>query len=343
MNIDYENKVKSLAEICIIDCINNKNFVDELNKLGNLKLVSRGGDALNYYFNDVTPTHDWDFGLMTIIPNDLVLTQDEFDKQADIVQNIGDYFASNLSSFFATAVIHPSFKDLHFYFRWDNARLSSVSFNYSTGFNTYISNAVIDIYMFDDTYTGVVNKLVTPNQYVTKIKHWINKIKQTDNITNDIYRQDLPQHDAIFKKTLFSNKIDTVVQDDTTGMVYISPGDLFNDTMRMVYSGIYDIDVSYGNNKLAKYAKKLSKLLDLFNGVGICPDKTCKYDITKRILSRNTNNKDCMGKEIKNIKKFKKSCFRKLNKKYLNIVYTDLDKISTKKLCEMLTVLGYYL
>jgi hypothetical protein len=48
-------------------------------------------------------------------------------------------------------------------------------------------------------------------------------------------------------------------------MVYISPGDLFNDTMRMVYSGIYDIDISYGNNKLAKYAKKLSKLLDLFN------------------------------------------------------------------------------
>lgn len=344
MNLIFENKVKSLSEFCIINCINNRIVIEQLNRIQHLYLVSRGGDALNYYFNDFTPTHDWDFGLVTITNGNL-LTQEEFNIRIHIVEIIGRYFAQSLTTYFRDNVLRDGFRGIEFNFRWLNSRLSHILFNYTLGGLQY-TNAVIDIYIHDLVQDGTRNASVPHhnNNIVINDQHWFSKIQEIENLTFDEVMNVLPNYNQNLKLTLFPNKIESVVQDITTRITYISPGDLFNDTLRMIYSSIYNINVDPHprNNKLVKYMKKLSKLIDIFNNIGICPNQSCRYNNVARILSRDTNTLDCQGNIINNTQNFKMAIIESLrNQRWVNIIDQHMINLtSSKKLCEIQYVLS---
>ena len=131
----------------------------------------------------------------------------------------------------------------------------------------------------------------------------------------------------------------------TTNMIYVAPGDLFNDTLGMLYRSIYDINILPGNNKLINYAKKLSNLIDVFNKMDICLDNTCSYDINSMIL-RNTDTKNCdsdilEGNEIDKLN-YKRSAIDYINSPNVfleNITDHMLNNITVKKLCEIINIL----
>ena len=63
----YEPIIKALAEPIIIKALREAN--EFLTRDYNVWfIISRGGDALNYYYpvNGYIPTSDWDFGLMRV-------------------------------------------------------------------------------------------------------------------------------------------------------------------------------------------------------------------------------------------------------------------------------------
>ena len=344
----FEQKVKSLAEFCIIKCLNDTKVTDQINSIKNLKLYNRGGDALNYYFTDFFPTHDWDFGLVTLTDSNFNVTQDEYTKRVTIVTEIGRFFTKSLIEYFSNNVINKDYSFLQFSFRWINNRLANITFRYIDDLTKKVrKSSIIDLYIHDNVVDYVRNTRILDNtDFVHNELHWSHKITNTDNVTLQQILDSLPNYKPFnqpptdTKTTLFINKIETVVQDTTTNVVYISPGDLFNDTVRMVYSSIYNININH--NKLVKYTKKLSNLIDVFNNVGICPNSTCTYDVTTKILSRDTNTLNCNGETVNDINSFKNQIINSLEiNGWLTIKdQSMIDLMSSKKLCEIMYVLN---
>lgn len=341
----FETKVKALSEFCIIYCINTRTVINTLKNVSqNFRMVSRGGDALNYYFDDFFPTHDYDFAIVTISDRNLYLTQQEFNNRVWAVETVGKYLASQLTIYFENTVLHPDFKNLKFNFRWDNSSLSNVYFSYRLEDGKQRFNSLIDFYICDWVMTGVINPFINPpNQQVFNNPIWRHKLQSSGNITVDDVFNSLPPavKNPTLTSTIFSNKIETVVIDDVTGINYIAPGDLFNDTVQMVYQSIYNITAGT-NSKLVRYVKKFSKFIDTLNKNNICSGNTCNYIVDANILSRNTNKLDCRGNPLHDTEDFKNFIINRLRTNgWLNV--TDLNMISTmssKKLCEISYVLG---
>ena len=194
----YEDKVKSLAEFCIISCINSQIVRNELNKIQQLKLISKGGDALNYYFySDFIPTHDWDFGIVTIRNDNFSNDQKQFDDIVTIAETIGTYFATSLTQYFAADsnnVIHTNFQNLTFNYRWATSRLSHIMFNYYLE-GVQHNNSLVDIHITDAVEQGVINRSVPANiRDVINLPDWIHKIESTDNLTLEQVINNLPNH-----------------------------------------------------------------------------------------------------------------------------------------------------
>ena len=335
----FENKVKSIAEFPVIYVINKYRAEWERDIGLDVKIVSRGGDGLNYYFDELefTPTHDFDLGIVTLGITDQ-LNQQQFNIRVNAVTHLGTLFANNLTLFFRENVMAPEYRNLTFNFNWMSERLAIVQFTYKIGQVTIV-NSVIDIYIYDQVAEGVMNNSLQPSRLVQNERYWARKILQTDIPNNEanILRDLLPNFVNGLKSTLVLNKIDTVVQDITTNMNYIAPGDLFNDTLRMIYQSLYRINVDDNNNKLVKYTKKLSKLIDIFNRVGICPESSCRYDVSANILFRTTNIKDCVGNLITSPEQFKEDFLSRFHQTL--DVSAFMNIMSVKKLCEINYVL----
>jgi hypothetical protein len=358
-NIDFENKVKSLADIVVLNNIRKVNSI-----IDDFKLVARGGGALNYYFDNIIATHDWDFGFMKINPN-YTYNQKTFNSVVNRIEKVAKVFVDNLNYFFKYYVKHTSYKNLKFVYKWQYERLLMIEFDYidplSKNGDSH-TNSVIDIFISDNIESGVKHprfkRKISANNL--SLAFWKPKIKTSDIIDYNEYRRNLEdfkyatyennftasgeklyKSKGNLKNTLFNNKIESVVQDDTSGIFYMAPGDLFYDTVRMLYVSLYEINIKPSNNKTVRYAQKLSQLINTFNKAGICTEKTCSYDITAMVLSRNTNTKDCNGLPIKVSHIFrnkqlslliKRGYFDKSVKKLFNL-------ISSKKLCEIVKIL----
>jgi hypothetical protein len=358
-NIDFENKVKSLSDIVVLNNIRKVNSI-----IDNFKLVARGGDALNYYFDDIIPTHDWDFGFIKICPN-YTYNQKTFNYVVNIIEKVGKLFVDNLNYFFKYYVKHKSYKSLTFAYKWQYERLLMIEFNYidplsETG-QTH-TNSVIDIFISDNIENGVTHPRFKKRIGVNNLSlpFWKTKIKASDISDYNKYSGNLqdfkhgtyqnkftPSGEKLYKSkgylknTLFNNKIESVVQDDSSGIFYMAPGDLFYDTIRMLYVSLYEINTKPSNNKTVRYAQKLSELINTFNKSGICTEKTCSYDVTSMVLSRNTNTKDCNGLPIKVSHLFRHKQLGLLIKRgyFDNSVKKLFNSISSKKLCEIVKIL----
>ena len=95
----YEQIIKALSEPIVIKALKEANEYLNINYNGWF-IVSRGGDALNYYYpvNGYIPTNDWDFGLMRV-PN----SQIDFTTYTNISRWLSEWMmklASELSNHF---------------------------------------------------------------------------------------------------------------------------------------------------------------------------------------------------------------------------------------------------
>ena len=361
LNLIYEQKVKSLAEFCIIKCFNELPItgIDATGVMRGIthinsptQIVSRGGDALNYYYynNNFTPTHDWDFGIMEISDSDTspLYNQVWFNNKIFEVNNIMDHLTDSLNFFFDNnngIVIDPRYFNLRFRSVWGiGNRLKSISYNYTDQTESSITHvgAIVDMYIYGNVEPGV--NYIDQNgiaQIVRNDDHWGSKNIRDD--TNNDYTQRLPPlNGSLPKNFLFFNKIDIVVRDFKSNMSYIAPGDLLNDTLRMIYQSIYNININPLNNKLIKYLKKYSKLVKTLNNIyTICPNNSC-LNVPPMTIIRDTDLLDCNNGIIDNMTTFTASIYDRLQTRgFLNSKNLERYKanIPSSKLCEIIRVL----
>jgi hypothetical protein len=345
----FEQQVKSLCEPEMISILKVEN---ERIKNPVWHLISRGGDALNYYYpeREFIPTHDWDLGLVSIPANNNV-DQDLFNKLKEFIDSVGNNIATNLTNLFSTHIINQKFQDLVFTYNSISPRLSTIQFSYYTSGGQYRrSNSVADLYIWGNVQQGVT--WTNPNGRLDKVDNVLHFDKKYDytvmqqlkvGLANQtqLLQEALTQDLLNNRTTLFKNTFNYIIQDRTSDMKYVAPGDLLTDTMRMIYQSLYDINIA--NNKLDKYIVKYSRLLDVINKMSsLCSGPESCTEITADVISRNTNHLDCGGiKPIKNQRGWMEH-MRGLLTEWYTIDYLNNEiwnLVPSKKLCEMVEVL----
>lgn len=334
----YQYKVKAITDPVIIDTVNLQDIKNILTRIQNLMMVARGGEALNYYFPILPfPTPDWDFTLLILNGQDVVLDQQQFSHLAYIANSIATKFVEKLN-LFIKQVKDTEFNHLTFYHHWRSYRTVVISYNYTLGGHPPSQGTMLDLNIYDNVNTSmrIINQQYHHPHLVGNPFHIQRKIQETDIITDDQYVQ-------FAGDKLFPNKIETVVVDNLTGITYMAPGDLFNDTLYMIY---FKMKNTSERSKIAKYAKKLSKLINLFNSVGVCQNNTCQQN-TAIMMTRNTDLVDCGGNSISNSLAFKTTLlpqfqrWLELNPQLNQPLFRFfIERMTSKKLCEMLYILN---
>ena len=419
LSLLFEQKIKALAEPIVtqtlgtINATLNTDFVEYCQEIGatpdtDWYMVSRGGDALNFYYpnHDVIPTHDWDIGLVSVpswsdIPQEMFnFLLNQSDRAIDdIVYELNQWFILcvnkeklfpvHLGTAMFTLVAAPEEYRTQgpFYPLYAKNRLAGVLFDYkieykdsegnTVNYTTFSASSLLDLYILDEVQDGVVApSRVTEDQLGTDTdpgvewlrRHGDVRVQQEtdreidnspswDEKMNLAYMQQQSKHypDQLVEmlqkylldgSVIYQNRFDMLVQDPTSKMYYVAPGDLLTDTMRMIFQSVYDIDIA--TNKLDKYIVKYTKLLIVINDMmDLCPIgkngvSACER-INRFLLERDTNILDCNGTPIpaKKFPKWRKGMRKEFEKfftsKCLNLMF---DHITSKKICEILAVLS---
>lgn len=361
IHLVLEQAIKSFAEPVVIQFLKEVN--DSLENHPNLEarnwhLISRGGDALNYYYREkkFIPTHDWDLGFVRI-PNNDNMDQDTFNSLKIIQNTVGTELAKRLNNFFANYVKYKYRKELVTAFTYKKTihRLEGITYTYTykphgSTSDVYGSNSICDIYINGNFKSDVVYNPGDQNPVlVDSMQHYDDKLEfyklqqliTTLNLQNEDqllqYLQQVYANDRI----LFKNTFSYIIRDKKSHMKYVSPGDLLTDTMRMIYQSYNNIGITPGNNKLIKYIIKYSNLLDVINNmISLCPNNTCD-EITAYMLSRDTDKYSCDSKLIVNRQGWEQNIAIRLSKFYEQAFFNDpmINLLTSKKICEMLEIL----
>ena len=337
----YEQIIKALSEPIVINALKEANEYLNINYNGWF-IVSRGGDALNYYYpvNGYIPTNDWDFGLMKV-PN----SQIDFTTYTNISRWLSEWMmklASELSDHFEKNVNtkYNLLNNTFYYKKSSFPRLHHIEFEYIYR-KEKMKNIIIDVMVYGNGLE--INRI--PNikglepkfTYDTLLRFYdqmdqqgIPKKSHIDISPNIISHIMNPQ------KRYYNNTFELIVQDTRSGMYYMAPGDLLSDTLIMIWQSITNKDVEMKKNKLPQYLIKYSVLLDAINKmINICPKKSCEK-INQYILSRNTeNNKSIIVTEEPVMKEFYSETF---------LQDTSIwDKVPSNKLTEIILYLKMYI
>ena len=335
----YEPIIKALAEPIIIKALREANEFLTRDYNGWF-IISRGGDALNYYYpvNGYIPTSDWDFGLMRV-PNSQIdfttythISRWLTEWMTKLAFELSDHFEKNVNKKYNLLNNNLYYKKSSF------PRLHHIEFEYSYQ-QEKIKNILIDVVVYGNGLetNGIPNiKGWEPKfTYDTLLRFYdqmdakgIPKISHIDIAPRLIHHIMLPQ------KRYYNNTFELIVQDTKSGMYYMAPGDLLSDTLIMIWQSITNKDVK--KNKLPKYLIKYSVLLDAINKmINICPKKSCEK-ITEHILTRNTdNNKSLIVTEEPIMKEF-------YSEEFLHDT-TIWDKVPSNKLSEIILYLKMYI
>jgi hypothetical protein len=99
----------------------------------------------------------------------------------------------------------------------------------------------------------------------------------TQEFVDKIHSEDRRYYDNAYK---------LLVQDQSSEIYYMAPGDLLSDTLLMIWQTIKNRNIRI--NKLSKYLSKCAILIDAINQmIDICPDDTCEM-VNQTILRRDT-------------------------------------------------------
>lgn len=358
-SIFFEQIIKTLAEPIIIKALREVNESLERDYYGWF-MISRGADALNYYYpiDKYIPTHDWDIVMINITTNKILNT--EYVIMNEVRKTFLEYLKDKLNEFFKTSVLTFDDSNINtanhsiiqkrnsiiFTYTYNLDRLHTLKYHYTdvNGVNNH--GAILDLYMsniIDD-----ISPTNNPEKYKTKFtkesihKIYIDRIKilleiskrnKTPLTISKIQTDVVKYIQALSTKsggTLYRNAIELIVKDEKSGMYYIAPGDLLTDTMNMIYLSTNNL-VPKTNNKVAIYLAKYASLLDVINDfIELCPDDSCE-EINKYIIKRNTDNFKCVSEEE----------IDTLFKKFYILSDDYFERISNRKKCEMFTILSF--
>jgi hypothetical protein len=337
----YEQIIKALSEPIVINALKEANEYLNINYNGWF-MVSRGGDALNYYYpvNGYIPTNDWDFGLMKV-PN----SQIDFTTYTNISRWLSEWMmklTSELSDHFEKNVNtkYNLLNNTFYYKKSSFPRLHHIEFEYIYR-KEKMKNIIIDVMVYGNGLE--INRI--PN-----IKGWEPKFTYDTLLRfyDQMDQQGIPKKSHIDispniishimnpQKRYYNNTFELIVQDTKSGMYYMAPGDLLSDTLIMIWQSITNKDVEMKKNKLPQYLIKYSVLLDAINKmINICPKNSCEK-ITQYILTRNTDNtKSLIVTEEPVMKEFYSETF---------LQDTSIwDKVSSNKLREIILYLKMYI
>jgi hypothetical protein len=357
--IFFEQIIKTLAEPIIIKALREVNESLERDYYGWF-MISRGADALNYYYpiDKYIPTHDWDIVMINITTNKILNT--EYVIMNEVRKTFLEYLKDKLNEFFKTSVLTFDDSNINtanhsiiqkrnsiiFTYTYNLDRLHTLKYHYTdvNGVNNH--GAILDLYMsniIDD-----ISPTNNPEKYKTKFTKesihqiYIDRIKilleiskrnKTPLTISKIQTDVVKYIQALSTKsggTLYRNAIELIVKDEKSGMYYIAPGDLLTDTMNMIYLSTNNL-VPKTNNKVAIYLAKYASLLDVINDfIELCPDDSCE-EINKYIIKRNTDNFKCVSEQE----------IDTLFKKFYILSDDYFEKISNRKKCEMFTILSF--
>jgi hypothetical protein len=357
--IFFEQIIKTLAEPIIIKALREVNESLERDYYGWF-MISRGADALNYYYpiDKYIPTHDWDIVMINITTNKILNT--EYVIMNEVRKTFLEYLKDKLNEFFKTSVLTFDDSNINtanhsiiqkrnsiiFTYTYNLDRLHTLKYHYTdvNGVNNH--GAILDLYMsniIDD-----ISPTNNPEKYKTKFTKesihqiYIDRIKilleiskrnKTPLTISKIQTDVVKYIQALSTKsggTLYRNAIELIVKDEKSGMYYIAPGDLLTDTMNMIYLSTNNL-VPKTNNKVAIYLAKYASLLDVINDfIELCPDDSCE-EINKYIIKRNTDNFKCVSEQE----------IDTLFKKFYILSDDYFERISNRKKCEMFTILSF--
>lgn len=357
--IFFEQIIKTLAEPIIIKALREVNESLERDYYGWF-MISRGADALNYYYpiDKYIPTHDWDIVMINITTNKILNT--EYVIMNEVRKTFLEYLKDKLNEFFKTSVLTFDDSNINtanhsiiqkrnsiiFTYTYNLDRLHTLKYHYTdvNGVNNH--GAILDLYMsniIDD-----ISPTNNPEKYKTKFTKesihqiYIDRIKilleiskrnKTPLTISKIQTDVVKYIQALSTKSggaLYRNAIELIVKDEKSGMYYIAPGDLLTDTMNMIYLSTNNL-VPKTNNKVAIYLAKYASLLDVINDfIELCPDDSCE-EINKYIIKRNTDNFKCVSEQE----------IDTLFKKFYILSDDYFEKISNRKKCEMFTILSF--
>jgi hypothetical protein len=357
--IFFEQIIKTLAEPIIIKALREVNESLERDYYGWF-MISRGADALNYYYpiDKYIPTHDWDIVMINVTTNKILNT--DFVIMNEVRKTFLEYLKDKLNEFFKTSVltfddsnINPANQNIIqkrnsiiFTYTYNLDRLQTLKYEYTdvNGVNNH--GAILDLYM--NNIIDDISPTNNPEKYKTKFtKESIHQIyldrikilleiskKNKTQLSISKIETDVVRYiQALSTKsggTLYRNAIELIIKDEKSGMYYIAPGDLLTDTMNMIYLSTNNL-VPKRNNKVAIYLAKYASLLDVINEfIELCPDDSCE-EINKYIIKRNTDNFKCVSEEEIDI----------LFKKFYILSDDYFERISNRKKCEMFTILSF--
>jgi hypothetical protein len=305
-NLIYEQIIKTLAEPIVSDAIRRANEVLKTHHTPQRWfLFNRGGDSLNYYYpiNRYVPTNDWDLGIMNM--TDTKIDKETFDWVADWLKTkFLQPLADELTIFFGGHVKQEHMDRLvpivfggtaqpkYFFVQSPTfRRLIQLYFIYDDGTGVRTKNEMIDVMIYGNGLSeqGIPDILGWENKFEYKdLKNFLRGRELIDNPQLlETYTQEFVDQIHRGDRRYYDNAYKLLVQDRSSGIYYMAPGDLLSDTLLMIWQTIKNRNIRI--NKLSKYLSKCAILIDAINQmIDICPDDTCEM-VNQTILSRNTD------------------------------------------------------
>lgn len=338
-----EQKIKTLCEPEVIETLKKYNQILKDNGYPNWHIISRGGDALNYYYtlDEYIPTHDWDIGFVRVPENGQPIYGNTLNVISQVAENLGKELANNFSYLFSNNKIKSNDFTIDYFKNYFNKskRLSNIYYEYKyekdkiTKTLDIKKNSVVDIYI----HGNFVDNNMMLNPMFDDILHYSPKLtlKSINTLKNNNITLDRNSFISLLQNNLkdrnFKNTFNYIIEDSVSKMKYVAPGDLLADTMRMIYQSVNNINI--GENKLDKYLIKYSSLLDQINKMyNFCPNKSCRDSITAFVIDRDTNitNYSCIIPENFFLLFYDKA-----------YIESKAPIIPAKKICEMHEILKY--
>jgi hypothetical protein len=355
----FEQIIKTLSEPLIWLHLKTLNDLFKKNHDGWFA-VCRGGDALNYYYqyDKYIPTHDFDIGICNVTKNQISMA--EFKKMKSIIASFCTNLTIALNDFFRTTVRQFDTTIININNHDIISKRNAINFTYNSFGPNFRHDSIFyneESPIIDFIITNFVDKDDGGNQLIPKF--FENKPKWTIETLNNLYikmKNEFPLESNIniqkrvithiqdlikgdrgsrrYPENLYSTSIELIIQDTTSKMYYIAPGDLLTDTMNMIRISSFELPhtpVRLQNNKILKYLAKYATLLDSINNFNqLCPNNSCT-EINRYIISRDTIKYKC-GR-IK----------RQMILDMINFFYDSLffATLSQNRWCQIYTILSF--
>ena len=179
-NLFFEDFIRAILEPQVFYIVRSLSQIIS-NNHPDIHVVSRGGDALNYYYGspNFVPSHDYDF-MFLYINNQTNINQNNYDTLRNVLTDFGNTMIQGLNYFkdnvirnitfnnfrlgnIATNIFTNSIRDLNFRLVQDNLRLWTIQYDYQyldqNNVWQNMTTSAIDFFIYGNFGNNVINGL----------------------------------------------------------------------------------------------------------------------------------------------------------------------------------------